>query len=195
MKELSFGNAILFYYCCTFVQVSTFLSEAKEEGSSSVLLSLVPPFCLERSEYDDFPFVYSTLYKEEYSQLPAATLTTIGKNLRFNLTQADVEKIEKMTQLQRESTAWKKYRVGRITASVCREVCHVKAADSNISLIRKICYSSDVQLRTKPILWGCRHERDALASYLRINSKNHRRLQVLNITFVVSSVVYLVAMH
>jgi hypothetical protein len=86
--------------------------------------------------------------------------------------------IEEKTRLQSHGSEWKKYRTGRITASVAREACHVKSADSNISLINKICYPSSTQIRKKAILWGCKHKKDGLSAYIQIEMEKHTNLRV-----------------
>ena len=161
------------------VEVADFMQGMNQYSSECVLLKLVPPFYknyLPRVE--SFPFVFSTLYKEEYSKLSVENLIEIGKKMNYNLKDVDLKMIEEKSRQQSHSAAWKRYRIGRITASVARQACHVKSADSNISLIKKICYPSRTQIRKKAILWGCNHEREALDAYIQIEMKKHINLKV-----------------
>lgn len=160
------------------VELSTFLNKMKNSSPQCVLLKLVDPFYLEHIQTDDFPVTFGRLYKEEYRSLSLEKLIEMGKRLRFNLTHDDLKRMEEKSRLQRDSTAWRSYRIGRITASLARKVCRVKSASSNVSLIKLICYPSSTQIRKKAILWGCEHEKEALAAYLSINSKNHTNLTV-----------------
>ena len=160
------------------IQVAAFLHGLKPVSPDTVLLKLVPPFYKDHLQIEKFPFFFSGLYKEEYSDFSLEKLMEIGRKLEYNLTQSDIEEIEIKTRHQSHSATWRKYRMGRITASVSREVCHVKSADSNMTLIRRICYPSATQIRKKAILWGCRHEKDALAAYFQINMKHHINLKV-----------------
>ena len=158
------------------VNVETFLTSVKKTNPDCVILKVIPPFC--NVKVETFPYVFTDLYKDQYSTLSVDSLMKMGRQLQFNLNAADIRKIEESTRLQSKNALWKKYRIGRITASKCRSVCRVRAADSNISLIKQICYSSETQIRKKEILWGCRHEKDALAAYLKINLQKHANLEV-----------------
>lgn len=161
------------------VKVTEFLKGLEEHSPNSVLLKLVPPFFEHHlPQVDDFPLVFSRLYKEENSKLPVQKLIEIGKKLKYDLTEDDLKMIEEKSREQSHSAAWRRYRTGRITASVCREACHVKSADSNISLIKRICYPSGTRVRKKAILWGCNHEKDALSAYLQIEMEKHINLNV-----------------
>lgn len=67
-------------------------------------------------------------------------LITLGSSMDFSLTVNDCNKIEELTRLQSQSKEWFLYRSGRITASRVKDVCSVKTYNSNISLIKSICY-------------------------------------------------------
>ena len=155
-----------------------FLSKVQKVNPHCAALSVVSPFCDEIDRKKMFPFLLSKLYKEEYSRKSLQELKILGGSLKFNLTEKELMYIEERTRKQANNHDWILYRVGRITASNVYSVCHVKAPDSNISLIKSICYASSTQIRKKSILWGCEHEKDALARYLSINSPKHRNLQV-----------------
>jgi hypothetical protein len=157
-----------------------FLENVKNCTPTCVLLKVVPPFChtFANDEKIKFPFTLTNLYSEENVYKSLDELIIIGNSLKFNLTDDDVAYIEESTRRQSKNKNWHLYRVGRVTASVAYRVCHVKAPDSSISLIKSICYPSSTQLRKKAILWGCEHEKDALAAYLRATMRNHKNLQV-----------------
>lgn len=156
------------------IQVETFLRAVK--NANCVVWQVMPPFCFVKTE--TFPHVYFHLYEEKYSKLSADELINIGKRLQYLMNNDDIEKIEKRTRLQSKNQSWRKYRISRITALVAFKVSRVAVPDSNVSLIKSICYGTDI--RTKAILWGCRHKKDALVAYLQLESKNHVNLQVHN---------------
>lgn len=163
-------------------QLQVFLNKVKSINPNCVALKVVPPFCTDLSNADPrkkFPFILTKLYAEEHEKKSLDELQRMGSRLKFNLTDEDLLYIEKSSRLQSKVDKWRLFRAGRITGSVAYQVCHVRAPDSNISLIKSISYPSRTQIRKKSILWGCDHEKDALAAYIEtMNEKNHSNLQV-----------------
>lgn len=121
------------------------------------------------------------LYRKEKERKPLHELQSMASKLKFNLTADDIGFIESKSKLQSRTKSWHLFRAGRITASIAYRVCNVKSFDSSPSLIRSVCYPSKTQIQKKAILWGCEHEKDAVAMYLQINTPKHANLQVCNV--------------
>jgi len=68
------------------------------------------------------------------------------------------ESIEKASRDQSISKLWLKYRVGRITASKMKAMCHTNAGKLAQSLIKGICYPKAFSFKNKATIWGCQHE-------------------------------------
>lgn len=161
--------------------LAQFLKKVALVRPNCVSLKLAVGFVQDRTKC--FPFVLNGLYKPEYESLTVEALICMGEMMfDFNLNEKDIKFIEKATQRQKLTKQWKMFRLGRITASIVRQACHVRAADSNISLIKTVCYPTSTQLRKKAILWGCEHEKDALAAYLQLQMGNHDGLEVRRIS-------------
>lgn len=89
------------------------------------------------------------------------------------LTNEEIQKMEKQTRSQSQCRRWYAYRAGRITATSAKAVCKIRALDSNMSLIKKICYPSKLDKQTDAMKWGSIHEQDAAEAYQQYAEKNH----------------------
>ena len=67
------------------VHLTSFLENVEKLTPDCVLLKLVPPFFKKHLHIEEFPWVFSRLYSDDYSKLSREKLTTIGKNLRYSL--------------------------------------------------------------------------------------------------------------
>lgn len=73
-----------------------------------------------------------------------------------------IDSIEKYTREQKKSKWWMIFRVGRITASVLKEVCCTSVTKPSISLVKKICYPEQTYFSTPSTKYGEKHEEQAV---------------------------------
>jgi len=78
----------------------------------------------------------------------------------------DCNQIEELTRLQSQSKEWYLYRSERITASKVNDVCSVKTYNSNISLIKSICYPLNNKFKNAATEWGNTNESNGRLLYI-----------------------------
>lgn len=91
------------------------------------------------------------MYKDENAKLNREEFVTLGSKIDFRLTKSVCDEIEIETKFQSNSKDWFSYRSGRITASKVKEVCSIKSYESNISLIKSICYPLSNSFKNKAL--------------------------------------------
>lgn len=119
------------------------------------------------------------VYKPEYESLNYDHLMEIVEQTNFNLTEEECDDITTTTVDQSNSSEWLRQRVGRITASKLKSVCHTSLNKPSLSVIKGICYPA--KFNSKATEWGLKHESDAIASYKRINSLKHENLDIVSV--------------
>lgn len=92
-------------------------------------------------------------------------------DVHLDLTEDEIQKVEKITRKQRKSKNWILLRAGRITASVFKQSVRTDCKKPSISLIKKICYPEQNKAFSPAILHGIRYEHTAYVTY-----KNQMRL-------------------
>lgn len=155
-----------------------FLQDLETISPQSPLLMVVPPFC-EKFLLDKFPLALNNLFREEYSCQPLEDLIIVGCDMNFEISSTDIGKIEMETRKQSKCNEWFLYRTGRITASRAKAACHVKRLDSNISLVRALCYPRKNTFKSSATQWGCDHEKEALKKYCSIMEGAHERFTLI----------------
>jgi len=134
-----------------------FLSKLEKINSNAGILKVVSPYNL-KFKINSFPKSFNGIYKDENALLSREELITLGSSMDFSLTVNDCNKIEELTRLQSQSKEWFLYRSGRITASRVKDVCSVKTYNSNISLIKSICYPLNNKFKNAATEWGNTNE-------------------------------------
>lgn len=160
-----------------------FLGKLQTINSQASILKVVTPFNLKFVK-NNFPKSLTNIFKDEYATLSREELVDIGSKLDFSLNENDCSDIEKSTKLQSESKDWFMYRSGRITASRAKDICTVKSYDSNISLLKTICYPSTKQFNSAATDWGKIHEIDGRNAYIEKLKNDH-----INFSFTISGLI------
>nr|XP_055065240.1 uncharacterized protein LOC129447500 [Misgurnus anguillicaudatus] len=96
------------------------------------------------------------------------TFTRSAKPWFLNLdgiSEDDVLSIDRATINQASSALWHRHRVGRVTGSIAHRVLHTSPTTPAPSLISTICQPKNRAIKTPGILWGKKHESDALETY------------------------------
>lgn len=155
----------------------TFMSKLNVINSNAAILKVVPPYNLHFKK-DTFPKSYIDLYTDDNARLKKEELLKLGSEMDFSIDNSDCDKINLDTRLQSKSKAWFSYRSGRITASKVKDVCSVKSYDSNIGLIKSICYPLANSFKNKVTEWGITHETDGKLFYMDKLKNNHTNVSV-----------------
>jgi len=164
-------------------ELHSFFSALSEVGKPAIL-SIIPEFCeayVPLRSTGAVPPPLSDLYKEEFLSLSYPDLLKECEEAFVNLSvephQAAV--VEEKTREQSNSKTWFQQRAGRITASRFKSAAHTDITQPSQSLIKTICYPESYRFTSKATLWGCTHEKDALAAYKRQEQGLHSNLQVV----------------
>lgn len=94
-------------------------------------------------------------------------------NIRLSID--EIKDIERLTRGQAKNKLWISVRTGRVTGSVVGIVMKVRSFTSNMTILKKICYPTE--LSTSAIRWGRQHEKDAIDLYKKELS-SHTNLKV-----------------
>ena len=147
-------------------------------NSKASVLSIVPQYSdsfVPKELSSDYPVILSNLKKESYVDLPKEDLlevcVDIGNNI--SVTEKQSKNVESITKKQSKSKQWFRFRTGRITASVMKDVCRTSVDKPAQSLIKKICYPLKSQFKSKPTQWGLDNEKLAKEYYVKEQLSDH----------------------
>ncbi|XP_065075103.1 uncharacterized protein LOC135698888 [Ochlerotatus camptorhynchus] len=84
-----------------------------------------------------------------------------------------IQLVEQHTLGQKNSKWWMMLRVGRITASVLKEVCCTFPNKPSLSLVRKICYPDQTRFSTPSVKYGIKHEERAVEQLYKAIMHTH----------------------
>lgn len=105
------------------------------------------------------------MYSTNNLQLGYYELLLLADSTSVTVTATQVSAVEKATKDQASCRLWHRMRIGRITASVFKHVCHTDLASPSLSLIMSVCHPETIRSRTKATEWGCQHEKIAIKKY------------------------------
>ncbi len=159
-------------------ELGLFLNDLQKVHDQGVIFRVVKPFCDDIAKLNRrFPLCLAgTLYDENYSNvMNVEEIVKCGRNMNFALT---AEQISIIQQNDQRSNEWFLYRTGRITASLVREVCFVRNFNSNISLLKRICYPEQTRFTSSAVEYGHKNEEPAKEAYKRIRSQEHIMFEI-----------------
>eukprot|EP00794_Sanderia_malayensis_P002713 gene2713-3138_t len=87
-----------------------------------------------------FPELLHSLFEERFSNLEGTRLTSYLQNLwaRYQISQQQIQSLEKQTRSQSVNDLWHKHREGRITASKVHDVVHILPSTDPSNLVCRI---------------------------------------------------------
>ena len=97
------------------------------------------------------------LFQEKFLDLSYPELLAECNTVNVELTDKDIEVIEKETVNQAKGGAFFLHRAGRIGASRCKAASHTDPSLPSQSLIKTICYPNLYKFTSKATLHGCKH--------------------------------------
>ena len=144
------------------------------------VLSLTDSFSCEfrpKALLQDWPIDFSSLYSRKFEDFTYDTLIQTGSEVDISVTADQVLFVSQNTIGQHKNKFWKKYRVGRITASSFYSVCHTKITNPSVSLLRNICNPQIDQKFIPATKWGNKKEEQAKKVYMSMMSNSHQNFQ------------------
>ena len=90
------------------------------------------------------------------------------------------------TNKQSKCSLWYRMRAGGITSSNAHNVCNTNMNTPSMSLLSKICYTSQRTIPNNAMDWGSKHEYHAKQAYTNLMSKTHTGFKVLQCGFIMN---------
>lgn len=131
------------------------LAEVKKGPPSAVLL-IAPGHSenyIREARKNPPPKTWKRLYQQRLSVLSLPEIQSEALNIIPSLTRTkqEIHEIEQLSKLQRDSRAWRDYRLGLVTASIFYRVLHTRIEKPAISLLMEICYPKEPFSKKKNI--------------------------------------------
>jgi hypothetical protein len=153
-------------------KITTFYETIKfaNSGIKPVVLSVVEDYSSDYVTRELAPFLAEL---REFGQCDVQARTKdLLSSCTLDLNAKNCREVEKRTRMQAKATLWHRLRVGRITASNMRRVCHTNMAKPSVSLVRELC-GSGKRRATEAMMYGIKNEEVARAAYARQASVLH----------------------
>ena len=111
--------------------------------------------------------------------MPNNELLKICQSTNIQMTNQQIDQVQKDTIAQSSDTNIFKHRAGRIGASQSKAVAHSDPALPSQSLIQRICYPALHKVNTKAVHHGCQHEASAICASEESMKKTHENFRVI----------------
>ncbi|XP_071081072.1 uncharacterized protein [Haliotis cracherodii] len=127
-----------------------------------------------------FPQVIPELFDESMGGIPYDEVLEHCQNVldQLSITEEEVTAVEAATKNQAGSPLWFQFRAGRITASKMKSASRASLFDPSRSLLRHICYPTEVKFSNPATRWGCSHEVTARDAYEKLSCEHHHNFSV-----------------
>ena len=139
--------------------------------TKAVALSLIDPYAQQFISKSRNVAVPCDLYETNNLEYP--NLLRKCLDVQLNISNEDIQLMEKDTRSQAKATSFFRHRAGGIGASVCGAVYHTNLAQPSQSLIQSICYPHLFKLNTKAIKHGIKYEDYAIKAYEQCMRSTH----------------------
>jgi hypothetical protein len=125
------------------------------------------------------------LFSTRNKEYDLETLIQIGNNINLLLQDSDIKAVESNTKSQSNNSLWFKLRIGRVTASVFKNVCRTSVENPSKSLLKKMFFPDTEVLKVKAVEYGRKTEEVALKKLKSVCKKNHKNLKIDKIGLVI----------
>ena len=170
----------------TQAEMESFYSEISKCQTKPVLLSLVPPYA---DSYvlpsRKIPTIMD-LFDKNNLELPYNELLKICQSINIEITEEQIDQVQKDTIAQSSGTNFFKHRTGRIGASQSNAAAHSDPALPSQSLIQRICYPELHKINTKAVHHGCKHEALAIRAFEDSMKKTRVNFKVVKCGLVIN---------
>lgn len=167
------------------------LQELKQEGSNAAVLR---KFCdhhgfmcnqCEENHVPDNIFLNQNIliqgiFKPHYEGASLEELREIGRRIVFSISPSEIESVEKLTRDQSFNPFWHYVRIGRVTASIMKEVVNasIESPPPKLSLLKKICHPYLCNFDTPALSYGRSNETKG-KEYVKNVYKDHINVEFL----------------
>ncbi|KAH3777905.1 hypothetical protein DPMN_179353 [Dreissena polymorpha] len=151
-------------------EIKDYLKNLHATGAKSAILSVTEEYSDEfvpTIEKQTFPKVLGELRNQDALLMNFGDLLKITDKVEISVSSEHVKNVEAATREQSGTKLWHDFRAGRVTASVCKQVCATDPGNPSQSLIMNICYPASKKLDTDATRWGSKNEKVAKERFLR----------------------------
>lgn len=172
------------------VNISSFLTRIHDGGLATAVMKVVEPtatkifesqnkMVVDADKEESFAHLFlSRLYSIDYKKESNERLKEIGESLDTKIEKSEIDYVEKATRQQTENAAWFKLRIGRVTGSIFRSVCRTSLKNPAESLLKKMCFPSTKELKTKAVEYGRQTEEIAFKKLKSVYKVKHKNLKL-----------------
>lgn len=171
-------------------EVVAMLNKASEIDHGCVLMRVVEPFATKIAEEtaktrNPMKSIFN-IFDESHLNKTYAELMMIAKNIPITIDREQINLIDQATRSQSLSRNWFIQRAGRITASKFKLVCRTDKNKPSLSLVKTICYPTELLFNTKATIWGTTHENVAVEEYRQHMEESHQGFLINDVGLIVS---------
>lgn len=179
------------------VEIPSFLNRIYEKGHISVVMKIVEPMASQISnkqeslvvdvEYEEsFGHIFiSRLFNTSHKEADLNDLVTFGDKIQLKMDPSEIAKVEVETRSQSSNSLWFKLRIGRVTASVFKDVCRTSIAHPSKTLLKKMCFPDTEPLKVRSLEYGRKTEIEALRKIKSQYKKQHANLEIQKVGLIV----------
>lgn len=161
------------------------LQDLENSDYQAAIMRIIEPFASKISKESVTLPVFFNVYDKKHEKKSLEDLILLGKTFKMEIDRNMALEIESRTQEQRKSAEWYRQRIGRVTASIFKNVCNTTIEKPSLSLIKLICYPQNIS--TRAMKWGIEHEETAINAYRKEVQKHHANFIINKVGFVVST--------
>lgn len=134
--------------------------------------------------YEEKGLILNTLYHESNREKNIEQLRFMSLSFYSHIQKHANEecrrKVENETRTQSSCELWKLLRIGRVTASVLKNVLTTKIDKPSLSLLKTICYPDESYFSTQATRYGKKMEKTALNQLICFLEKSHKEAKVID---------------
>ena len=137
-----------------------FVAKLAATCARSSVLSILPEFAKDyKPKLLDIKHLTlaASLYERENLDLPYKELLEKANDICTEITNTEIDIVEKETRDQATCSTWFDFRAGRVATSKSYAVCRTSIAKPSRSLIKATCDPQSYKFTSKQTSWGCKH--------------------------------------
>lgn len=149
----------------TQTEMENFYFNLRKCQTKPVVLSLVPPYADSYVLPSQKILSVMDLFNKNNMELPYNELLKICQSTNIEISEEQIDQVQKDTIAQSSAANFFKHRTGWIGALKSKAAAHSDPALPSQSLIQRICYPELHKINTKAVHHGCWHEASAICAF------------------------------
>ncbi|XP_013382110.1 uncharacterized protein LOC106152913 [Lingula anatina] len=160
-------------------EMDSFIQGYQSDVSNASILAINPEFAhtfKPKALLGQWPVDLSSLKDTNFHNSNIDDILAHTAGISIAVTEAEAAHVELHTRDQCKSTHWRKYRLGRITASQLYSAVHTDIDKPSMSVVKSVCYPQ--YFSSASTEWGIKKERVARKEYCKDMAPFHVDFQV-----------------